>query len=324
MNVAASDRGEYIAPGTRPVVEAFRTAGAIGFQDLDISLARSNYLTSCRKNGISAEDVGAVEDLTIPGGPRVRTYRPRGSDPGAPLPVVLFAHGGGWVIGSVDTHDSICRRVSNQTGAVVVAVDYRLAPEYPYPAALNDVRAADGWLGSGDASVAIDPDRIAFMGDSAGGQIVAVLTRERVLAGSPPIAQVLLYPVTDCAMDSPSYERVTEGFPLTAASMRWFFSLYAPDGPDVADPGLSPLRALDIAGMPDSFVCTVDNDPLADEGIEYASKLARTGATVEHVHLAGYHHGLFTSAKLMPLGVQILDRAAAFLRERFVAERSVG
>jgi acetyl esterase len=301
-----------IAADVVPLIAAFRASGEISLQDVDVDTARRHYEASCASNGLPRSDLTEVRDLTIADRVPGRLYRDRLAKYG---PAILFIHGGGWVVGSLDTHDGLCRALARSTGATVIAIDYRLAPESPYPAALDDCRDSFEWVRARAADLHIDPRRIVLVGDSAGGQMAAVLANEMARDGRhhPPVAQILLYPVTDLAMSTDSYHRVTTGFPLTAKTMRWFVDHYAPAGVDRLQAGLSPLRHKIPENAVPAFIVTVDHDPLADEGIAYASKLAAAGTGVEHLHLAGYAHGLFTSAGKISTASAVLDRVAAFI-----------
>lgn len=287
----------------------------MSFQDVGVDQARRNYEASCAANGFPFEEVARVEDLRIDEQVAVRVYTPEGATGGG----LLFLHGGGWVIGSLDTHDLLCRHVANLVRRTVVAVDYRLAPESPFPAALDDSRVALDWLRGNADSIGVNAGDLAIMGDSAGGQMATVLAGE---VGVQLVAQILLYPVTDFDMGSGSYGRVTTGFPLTAASMRWFADCYLGPGQDPGVRELSPLRYPPRTDTPPAFVCTVGHDPLADEGIAYAALLAGSGVLVEHHHLPGYAHGLFTSAGLLPEAGRTLSRVADFLASDEVAARA--
>ncbi|NKX53047.1 alpha/beta hydrolase [Arthrobacter sp. E918] len=312
---------EQVAPDAVELIRAFRERGAAGFQDLPLADSRAAYELGCAANGVPSEPMERVEDLYCPvdgGAIRLRHYLPRDPGTGTGRAVVLFLHGGGWVIGSLQTHDRLCRRLAAVSGLDVVAVDYRLAPEHPFPTPLEDCRAALGFVRAQAAGRGWDPHRVVVAGDSAGGNLATVLATDPGCAveGTTLLGQLLLYPVANLLQESPSYARITEGFPLTADSMRWFRNLYLPDGDAAGDlrvsPGLRSAAELARLGAPPAFVVTVGLDPLADEGIEYAGLLARAGVPVEHHHLPRHAHGLFTSAGRIPTGARLLDRAAAW------------
>ncbi len=218
----------------------------------------------------AAPDVFAVDDDDADGVP-VRIYRPA---PDPDLPVVVYFHGGGWTIGSVGEFDLVARQIANATNAVVVSVDYRLAPEHPFPAPLDDCWNALRWAAKNASSFGGDASRLAVMGDSAGGNLAAVCALLARDAGGPDIArQVLVYPVTDCDLDTPSYRENGEGYLLTADDMRWFFSCYTGAGAtDPTDWRISPLRAPDLEGVAPAVVLTAEFDPLRDEGRAYACR----------------------------------------------------
>lgn len=312
MNTAAVIPLEQVAADARPLIAAFRDAGSVSFQDVGLETSRDNYLASCRANG--PVHPGAVEsvDRTIAGVP-CRVYSPaEAADSPATL---VFLHGGGWVVGDLDTHDALCRYLAAGSGYRIVAVHYRLAPEHPYPAAHDDALAVAAAVLSADGEFADGPVLIA--GDSAGGNLAAWVARAAARGDfeRSPVGQVLLYPVTDLTLSSRSYEQITAGFPLTAASMGWFADHYAPEVEQRDEPALSPaLHPLDTA-QTRAFVVTVGLDPLADEGILYAGMLASAGTRVEHHHLPRHTHGLITSSGRIATGSQFLDRAVGFMRE---------
>ena len=262
--------------------------------------------------------VGKVEDRTIPGAPgeppiSVRVYWPRAG--GDRLPLVVFFHGGGWVIGGLDSHDPLCRTLANEVGAVVVSVDYRLAPEHRFPAAAEDAYAATVWAHAHAAELGAVPSRLAVAGDSAGGNLAAVVSLMARDRGGPPLRlQVLIYPVTDCARDTPSYHDNAEGYFLTAAHMRWYEAQYlgAADG---TQPYVSPMRARDLSGLPPAYVVTAEFDPLRDEGEAYAQRLRDAGVAATVRRYDGMFHGFFSLPDLLPAAREANLAAFKALRE---------
>lgn len=266
------------------------------------------------------ESVASVVDATVPGpgGPLpVRTYTP--DDAHA---VVLFLHGGGWVMGDLDTHDPVCRRIANAVGATVVALDYRLAPEHPHPAPLEDTWAA--LLHLADRY----PGRpLAVAGDSAGASLAAGLARHGRDAGGPALAaQLLVYPATDPSMGQDSVRRNGEGRFLTAADMRWFYAQYAPSPEQAGDPRVDLLAAPELAGLPPAVVATAEFDPLHDEGVGYAERLRAAGVPVTHVTGPGLIHGYFAFlgavAAADARSREVLAAFAALLRRPGLRQRS--
>jgi acetyl esterase len=273
--------------------------------------------------------VGSVEDGQLPGpaGPlATRIYRPDGSPAtgGAAVPTILFIHGGGWVIGDLDTHDNQARRICRDTGAVVVSLDYRLAPENAFPAAVEDSWAALQWVAANVGRLGGDPARIAVAGDSAGGNLAAVTARRARDAGGPALAaQLLLYPAVDFDADDPdtypSRVENAEGYLLTESDMAWFASHYALSAVeagqlDAGHPDLSPLRA-DLKGLPPAVVVAAQFDPLRDDAIAYARALEAAGTPVTLLNLDGMIHGFFDLAPASP-GVEaaVADTTAHFSR----------
>jgi acetyl esterase len=240
--------------------------------------------------------VAAVEDLAIPGPAGDlpgRVYRP---DATTPVPTILFIHGGGFVIGDLDTHDNQCRTLCRDVGAVVLSLGYRLAPEAPFPAAVEDCVAAVAWAAAHIGELGGDPERLAVGGDSAGGNLAAVTARLTRNADGPPLAaQLLIYPTTDLRDGDdryPSREQNAEGYFLTRADMNWFHANYLGQG-DPEDPRLSPVLAGDLAGLPPAVVVTAEYDPLRDEGEAYADQLRAAGVEVASERFAGTIHGFF-------------------------------
>lgn len=302
-------------------LSGFREAGAVAFHNYSYEDVRELYVKSCTANGLEESEPPRHVDFDVKDY-RVRLYDPRPeSESSDETPAVLFIHGGGWVMGNLETHHSAARRVARETGFPVVAVDYRLAPEALYPAAVDDCRDALRWLADNSAEHGLNVTNISLIGDSAGGQLVAVLANEFSGDDSlPPLSsQILIYPVVDLTEErldnGSSYKRVQEGFPLVAETMRWFIDSYLPEGQDRTVADLSPLFAELPDNLPPALVLTMDNDPLADEGGEYAAKLAQAGVDVTYKHLRGYHHGLFTSAGVMKRGEFELSNISKFIVE---------
>lgn len=261
--------------------------------------------------------IAHVEDRMIsgPGGELpVRIYRPSGDDP---KPAIVYFHGGGWVIGSRDSHDGLCRSLVDAVGAVVISVDYRLAPEDPFPAAVNDAFAATCWVQANAEGIGVDPGRIAIAGDSAGGNLAAVVTQLARDAGSPNICfQLLVYPVTDYECDRPSMTDNAEGYFLTATAMQWFYSHYLKDAADGIDPRMSPIRG-NLNGLPPAFVITAEYDPLRDQGVAYADALIAAGNTVKSRTYEGMFHGFFSMQEMIDVSKVALDDSAQELRSAF-------
>jgi acetyl esterase len=307
--------GRPVAADAAAVLERFRASGGRSFHTYPIGQVRDLYERGCAANGLSGDQISAVSDVAVDDF-GVRIYDPQVFQ--GPTPVVLFFHGGGWVMGNLSTHDGLCRRLAALTGLPVVAVDYRLAPEHPYPAAIEDSRAALHWLFTAGQDHGLNMTKAVLVGDSAGGQLAAVLAIENAKRADPlPIAaQVLMYPMVDLTMSAPSYARVTEGFPLVADTIAWFADHYLPEGTDRTRPDISPALAELPAGLPPAYVITVDNDPLVDEGAGFAAAMAQAGTEVLYRHLPGYAHGLFTSAGRIPRGEQTVEDIACFIRDR--------
>ncbi|MFC9876213.1 alpha/beta hydrolase [Nocardia salmonicida] len=308
MSTESPDRGlDDVAADQRALIRAFRDNGSASFDTLGVDAARAAYTAGCARNGLLRVELARVEDMNI-GAEQDLPIRLYSNYPaGSARSVLLFAHGGGWVMGSPDTHDTLCRYLAAHADVAVVSVDYRLAPEHPYPAAVDDMRTATRWLMEHGVEHGLDVERVIVGGDSAGGQLAAAIAAE-----CPRVrAQMLLYPVLSLAMDTASYHRVQQGFPLTAATMHWFTDLYlggiaAPRDARDLNPGLHPHP------IP-TFLSTVGNDPLCDEGIDYAATLAACGAPITHIHLPRHAHGLFTSAGVVATGRAVLDQACVFL-----------
>jgi acetyl esterase len=269
---------------------------------------------------LSPPEIASVANRTIPGPAGeipIRVYTPKVG--GAPRPVIVFFHGGGWVIGDLETHDAPCRQLANAVPAVVVAVDYRLAPEHKFPAAPDDCYAALRWVADNAASIGGDPKRrLAVCGDSAGGNlsaVVALMARDR---GGPTLAaQILVYPATDLTCDAPSHVTNGTGYFLDAEMMAWFIGHYVRSAADKTEPYGSPLRARDLSGLPPAVVITAEFDPLRDEGESYARRLREAGVPVELKRYDGMIHGFFSMDALFPEAGQAIALAASALKKAF-------
>ncbi|HJM51305.1 MAG TPA: alpha/beta hydrolase [Alphaproteobacteria bacterium] len=265
----------------------------------------------------------ASQDRTIagPGGDvPIRIYQPGAG--GAPRPVLLWFHGGGFALGSVDSHDEPCRRMARAADAVVISVDYRLAPEDKFPAGLDDCRAAFAWAANNAAEIGGDAARLAVGGDSAGGNFAAALALAcRDDGGPQPGFQLLVYPVVDAAMTQKSYELFAEGFFLTRERMAWFFDKYLASPEQAADPLVSPLRAEDLSGLPPAHIITAGFDPLRDEGRAYAARLEEAGVAVELAEYPTMIHAFFSMAGVFGEAAVATERAARSLRAAFADKR---
>ena len=262
----------------------------------------------------SAITLHEVSDREIPG-PRgpipIRIYRPTGD---VPKPVILYAHGGGWVLGSLETHDDACRGLAAGVDAIVVSVDYRLAPEHRFPAAIDDYLAALAWTHAHALSFGGDPDRMAVAGDSAGGNLAAIGAQDARARGVAVAFQLLVYPVTDYEFTSASMEENAVGYYLTRDMMRWFYERYLVDAAEGADWRVSPLRAEDLTDLAPAFVITAQYDPLRDQGCAYAAAMRAAGNQVTSTTYDGMFHGFFTMSALLDGAKVAFADAVAALR----------
>ncbi|MDJ0381174.1 alpha/beta hydrolase [Streptomyces sp. G-G2] len=303
---------DRLDPGARPLVDLMTAAFPdLGGRVTDAGSAR-RIMAAAPAPPVDPPAVGSVEDREVPGPAGtpplpVRVYRPDPRQwPGA-RPTVVFCHGGGWVLCDLDTHDTTVRELCRVSGAVIVSVDYRRAPEARFPGPVLDAYAALCWAAEHLADLGGDPGALVVAGDSAGGNLAAasaLLARER---GGPAVAlQALVYPALDAAQDSASARRNAEGYFLTAAHMRWFWEQYlGPDG-DGADPLASPLRA-DLAGLPPAHVVTAGCDPLCDDGSAYVRALREAGTSAREDHHPGMFHGFLGLSGLLPAARAALD-----------------
>ncbi len=318
-----------LSPATRRVIDELTASsprpGAVG---VDAVLLRS----SRRERRMVGADVALVRDLAVPstaGAVPVRLYHPAPDGPATGCAV--FLHGGGYVVGDLDTHDHVARLLAAESGAAVVAVDYRLAPEHRFPAAVEDAFAATRWVADHAADLGVDPARLAVVGDSAGGGLAAVVALLARDGGPQLAAQVLIYPVTDLSgypvsEDTPYPSRIDngEGYFLTSEGMRWFAGQYLADPADAEDFRASPIRAADLSGAPPALVVSADFDPLRDEAEAYARALAAAGVPATTVRINGGFHGMFGLGSLLPPGRQAELLVVATLRDTIGATRRAG
>ncbi|CRK57845.1 putative lipase [Alloactinosynnema sp. L-07] len=302
-------------PEVQAVIDATAVAGGLVPQTLSATEMRASFAANWQPSP-NLRPVGSVEDTATDGRVPVRVYRPQGD---GPFPVLVWFHGGGWVIGSLDENEATCRVLCASVGAVVVSVDYRLAPEHRFPAAAEDAYAALVWAAGLDG---VDGSRVAVAGESAGGNLAAVaslISRDR---GGPAIAlQVLAAPVTAPPGDRPSYVDFATGHFLDRASMEWFFEQYPAAPADLESPYLSPLLAPDLSGLPPALVMTAEFDVLRDEGEQYAHRLLDAGVPVELVRYDGQIHGFFALlVDQLSISSTAHERAAAALRRAFAGK----
>lgn len=302
----------------RAILDLIARLGRPSYDQLGPVEARRVYRETRAALQPPPPELGVVKNLTADGptGPiPVRLYRPLGvSDAG--LPALVYFHGGGWVIGDLETHDVLCRQLAEQSGCAVVAVDYRLAPEHKFPAAVEDGCAATTWIVRHAAELGIDAARLAVGGDSAGGTLAAVVSLTARDDGGPPLAfQLLIYPATDMRADSASHAAFAEGLLLTRTLIRWFSAQYLGGDRDRDDWRASPINAGSLAGLPPALVVTAGFDPLRDEGEAYARRLRDAGVTVDTVCYGGMIHGFVTMGGVIDTANRAVAHAAASLRQ---------
>jgi acetyl esterase len=304
-------------PQARAVLDQMAEAGGPPINELSVNEARQGAAAMAAMHG-PKEPVAGIEDrkLSGPGGGLpVRIYLPLGK---GPFPVLMYFHGGGWVIGDIESSDGLCRSLANAVGCMVVSVDYRLAPEHPFPAAADDAYYATLWTARNASGFGGDPSRIAVCGDSAGGNLAAVAAQMARDRGEPSIQfQLLIYPVTDGACDTPSYSENAEGYFLTKDAMQWFWHHYVPNDADRSHPYASPLRASNLADLPAALVITAEFDPLRDEGERYAERMRGAGTSVQLMRYDGMIHGFFTMSGIIDQGKAAIRQSTEALRAAF-------
>jgi acetyl esterase len=303
-----------LAPEIQAQLARMAAAGTPPLEQQSVEQARRLHVEGTAALAGSPVEVAAVDDRTIPGPAGdlgARVYTPHGQPP---FPIVVWFHGGGWVVGTLDTYDTVCRALAAAAPAVVVAVDYRLAPEHRYPAAAEDAYAATLWASRNAAELGGSQQRLAVAGDSAGGNLAAVIALGARDRGGPAIGfQLLVYPITDHGMDTASYREHADGYHLTAAGMRWYWDHYL-GGADGGAPDASPLRAAFFGDLPPALVITAEHDVLRDEGEAYVARLQAAGVPAAVSRYPGMVHGFFRWRAVTPAAEAAMQEAAAAVR----------
>ncbi len=297
-------------------------AGAVALHEMPVDDARGALSAISAMSGYKDTHVHATEDREIsgPNGPvPIRIYSPHEARPDQPAPLLVFYHGGGFVLGDIETHDSITRYLCEKAGAVVISVDYRLAPENPFPAGVEDCYAALVWASHNAGEIGADASRVAVAGDSAGGNMAAavcLMARDR--KGPDIKLQLLIYPGVDMSLEVnyPSYDKFGGGeYFLSLADMKWFNGLYFQDSGDARDMRASPLLCSDLSNLPTALVVTAGYDPLCDQREQYANRLNEAGVKAEYQCFTGTIHGFFSFAGILDVGVRGMDRLVKAMKD---------
>jgi acetyl esterase len=300
------ERVMVLHPQSQAVADLMAALGMTPLNELSPADARAAFKAARVPLDIPVHEVRDVDAGGVP----CRLYRP---SPEVDLPLVIYLHGGGWVVGDLDTHDHVCRTLANRAGMAILSVDYRLAPEHKFPAAVDDARAATVWAFENAARLGVDPARLAIAGDSAGGNLAAVVAQRGVV---PLKYQVLIYPAVDMSMTLPSIETNAVGPTLTKTMMRWFIDQYLRDESDEKDVAASPILAADdvLATVPPALIVTSEFDPLCDDGEEYGKRLAGNGVNASVVRFNGTLHGFFSMLAGVDDASGAHDLVASYLR----------
>jgi acetyl esterase len=305
-------------PQIKQILDQAASAAAPPISSLTPHQARAVFRAMFEAFGGSPAPVARVENRAIPGPAGeigLRIYAPEGK---GPFPALMFFHGGGWVIGDLDTHDPLCRELTNAARCITVAVDYRLAPEHKFAAAAEDCYAASQWVARSSAEFGANADNLAVCGDSAGGNLsaaVSLMARDR---GNLHVSyQVLLYPALDGLLQTPSMNEFAEGYLLTRADMVWFWNHYLRGEQDRSNPYACPSAATDLKGLPSAMIITAEFDPLRDEGEAYARRLQEAGVPVVLKRYQGMTHGFMSMAAIVDKGRKAIADTASHLRSAF-------
>ncbi|HEV2487268.1 MAG TPA: alpha/beta hydrolase [Terracidiphilus sp.] len=312
----AITRSERLDPEVRALIETMDAQAPPRIESMSVAEARRTRAEGFKKNGGPPAVLARVEEALIPGPAGAIPARVYSSAVGGLRIGMVYFHGGGFVIGDLDTHDSMCRALARDSGAVVIAVGYRLAPESKFPAAIEDAHAATVWIAENAEKLGIDAQKIAVGGDSAGGTLATVVAMRCRDAGGPVLAaQVLLYPVIDLSrFDTGSYLEFAEDYMLRRSAMQWFASHYLGAAENARNPEASPLLARDLSGLPPALVITAEFDPLRDEGEAYAERLAEAGTAVTAKRYPGMIHGFAAMLGVLEGGRTAIREAGEFIR----------
>ncbi len=306
-------------PQMKIILDEFNAAGPMFLRAETAEQARAKMRALVEAHPTPAPAIYRVEDRHVAGADGQiggRVYTPEGSPP---MGVLVYFHGGGWVLGDLESHDPVCRALANGAGCVVVSIDYRLAPEHVFPAGAEDCYAGTKWVAENAAALGADASRMAVGGDSAGGNLAAVVSMMARDRGGPKLNfQLLLYPVTDCALDTPSHkEFAADGYVLSRADMEWFWKNYLDPGVEKNNPYACPLRAKNLKGLPPALVLTASHDPLRDEGERFAERLIAAGINVTCTRYEGVTHAFVSFADALDKGKEGLRQAADALKAAF-------
>ncbi|EGP08338.1 lipase/esterase [Bradyrhizobiaceae bacterium SG-6C] len=305
-------------PDAAAVLNAFREAGRPPYETLSPAEARQMYLAGRVVTNPEPPPLASVQSLSIPGPAGsipARVYKPLKLRAASGLsPCLVFFHGGGWVIGDLDSHDVVCRTIADEGQLIVVSVDYRLAPEHRFPSAVDDAIAATQWISANASSVGADPAQLFVGGDSAGGNLAAVVAINARTEGPKLAGQVLIYPATDFSMSHSSHSEPETSALLTHSVIRWFRDHYLNGTDGVGDWRASPARVQNLSGLPPAFVLTAGADPLRDEGDEFAVRLGNAGVPVVYRTYPGQFHGFLTMGKLLPKAGEAMREIGSWLK----------
>jgi acetyl esterase len=310
-------------PQARALLDKIAELGVPPTHELPVETAREFYRD--RRGATQPDPVAVADTSDVDIGPcQVRTYRPAGYEGDGPLGALLYLHGGGWTIGDLDTHDTLCRSLCNEAQVVVCSVDYRMGPEHKFPVAVDDTMAALDWLVANAQTLGVDPTRIAVGGDSAGGNLAAVAALTCRDNNGPALAmQLLIYPATDQRAGHDSHHRNGEGYLLTRATMDWFRDQYHASASEYLDWRASPLLAERHDNLPPPFVLTAGFDPLVDEGKAYAEALSQAGVAVDAVCYERQIHGFITMGRVIEEANQAVTECSQALRQSIGPETPV-